>query len=224
MTHEHHSGSNGKQIALEERMAHGAKLTSPSVARNRDVILEAFRKHMPTNGLILEIASGTGEHGAYLTKALPDLIWQPSDPDENSRVSITAYGEDISGGRLHLPFSIDVTEYGWWDSPDIGNIDGMVSINMTHITHFNATEGLFRGAAALLKPGERLFFYGPYSINGEMAESNRAFDADLKRRDPEWGVRDLEAQILPLAHNHAFHLIAAEHVPANNMVVVFEKG
>ena len=224
MTENNQRGADGKELALEERTATGAKLSSPSVARNRDVILDAFRKHMPNRGLILEIGSGTGEHGAHICAALPEIAWKPSDIDEASRASIEAYGDDFEDGRLRLPMSIDVSQYGWWDTPDITDIKGMVSINMIHISPFVACEGLFRGAAALLQVSERLFLYGPFSRHGEMVESNQRFNEDLKRRDSAWGVRDLDDEIIPLATRHAFHLIAAEEVPANNMVVVFEKA
>ena len=224
MTENNQRGADGKEIALEARTASGAKLSSPSVARNRDVILDAFRKYMPNKGLMLEIGSGTGEHAAHICGALPGIEWQPSDIDEASRASIEAYGDDFKDGRMRLPMAIDVTQYGWWDTPDISAICGMVSINMIHIAPFAATEGLLRGAAALLQPGERLFLYGPFSRNSEMVESNQRFNEDLKRRDPAWGVRDLDDEIIPLATRHAFHLAAAEDVPANNMVVVLEKG
>ena len=125
---------------------------------------------------------------------------------------------------MRLPVPLDVTMHGWWDSEDIPQIDGLVSINMIHIAPFAACEGLFRGGEALLQVGERLFLYGPFSREGKMAESNQQFDADLKRRDPAWGVRDLDTDLCPLARQHAFHLIAAEDVPANNMIVVFERG
>lgn len=224
MTENHPRNPDGTEIALEPREGESAKLTSPSAGRNKDVILDAFKRLMPQKGIILELASGTGQHGAHIVAALPDITWLPSDPDEGSRASIEAYGEDFEDGRLRLPFNINVQDYGWWDTPDIDNIDGIVCINLLHISPYEVTEGLFRGAAALLQAGERMFLYGPFSRKGEMAESNRAFDADLKRRDPEWGVKDLDEQIIPLASHHALHLVTAEDVAANNMVVVFEKG
>lgn len=225
MNAENHRDADGKEIALEPRHADGAKLASPSAARNKDIVLGAFQKYMPTSGMILEIAAGTGEHGAHIVKALPEITWLPADIDERSRESISAYGDEIEDGRLKFPVRLDVSAHNWWASEDIiGKVAGVVCINMIHITPFECAEGLFRGADAILKPGERLFLYGPFSRSGEMAESNRAFDADLKSRDPRWGVRDLDDEIIPLATKHAFHLAASEDVPANNMVVVFEKS
>lgn len=224
MTEKNQRGPDGQEIALEARETDAGKLYSPSAARNKQIILDAFTAYMPNKGLILEVGSGTGEHGAHIAAGLPDIEWQPSDPDPRSRESITAWGEDIPDGRMRLPLDLNVITHGWWEDEGIGVIDGLVSINMIHISPFTATEGLFRGANALLTPGERLFFYGPFSRGGEMVDSNRQFNEDLKRRDPEWGVRDLDKEIRPLAANYTFHMADLEDVPANNMVVVFERG
>lgn len=225
MTTRNQRGADGKEIALEARENTGFKLTSPSVARNRDVILEAFERHIPLKGRILEIASGTGEHGAYITEAFSELCWQPSDPDEASRKSIMAWGDDIGRERFYPPLHLDVTTENWWQTEGLSkNFDGIICINMIHIAPFTAVEGLFRGACELLEKGGKLFFYGPFSRRGEMAESNHRFDADLKRRDTQWGVRDLDLEIQPLATRFVFNLVSEENVPANNMVVLFEKG
>lgn len=224
MTEDNRRGADGNEIALEADRQDGAKRHSPSVARNREPILAAFRKYMPQTGLFLEIASGTGEHGAYISSEMPEIEWLPSDPDEACRESIAAWGEDVPGGRMRLPLAINVMDYGWWDSEDITGVNGMVCINMLHITPIEAAQGLFRGAAGILAVGQRLFLYGPFSRKGEMVESNSRFDADLKRRNANWGVRDLEDEIVPLGSHHALHLVAVEEMPANNLVVVFEKG
>ncbi|ADM09615.1 hypothetical protein PB2503_07799 [Parvularcula bermudensis HTCC2503] len=222
MSDDHQRGPDGKEIALEARSQRAGKLVSPSVARNKEPIAAAFADTMPQAGHILEIGSGTGEHGMTLTARFPDLIWQPSDPDDNHRHSIDAYAADTP--RLLSSLPLDVTDDGWWQAAPLSAYDGVVSINMIHIAPFAAAEGVFRGAAALLSPGCKLFLYGPFSRRGEMADSNRRFDADLKRRDPAWGVRDLDDQVQPLGARFALHLSTVTEMPANNLSVVFEKG
>lgn len=225
MTTDNHTGPDGKEIALEPRAAAGAKLHSPSVARNKDPILEAFRTLMPNTGTIVEVGSGTGEHGAFLTQNLEGLRWHPSDPDGTSRVSVDAWAAEVSGGRMARALDLSADAPGWWGHHDLpSDVQGVVSINMIHISPLAAAEGVFEGAAALLRPGGRLFLYGPFKRGGVTAESNERFDADLKRRDPSWGVRDLDDHLQPLAARLALHLSAVQEMPANNLSVVFEKG
>ncbi len=218
-------GEDGQEIALEARQPEGVKLYSPSVARNKEPLREVFQRLMPLSGQILEIASGTGEHGAHIAGAIPDLHWQPSDPDATSRASISAWAEDVPDGRMAPPLALVTNEHGWWQSPAVPtDVTGVVCINMIHIAPFSAAEGLFEGAAALLSPGGKLFLYGPFKRRGVTAESNERFDADLKRRDPAWGVRDLDDQIQPLGARFAMQLTDIVEMPANNLSVVFEKG
>jgi hypothetical protein len=212
-----------KEIALEQRKAEAERLYSPSAARNKDPIAQVFGRTMPKEGLILEIASGTGEHGAHLCAAFPSLRWQPSDPDPASRASQAGWAQTVPDGRMRQPLALDVTEPGWWEALSEPP-SGMVCINMIHIAPPAAMEGLFTGAGALLAPGQRLFLYGPFSRRGAMAPGNQSFDASLKSRDPSWGVRDLDDQVQPLAARFALHLQEVAEMPANNLSVVFEKG
>lgn len=218
------TGQDGKEIALEERAQTGERLFSPSVAKNRAPILAVFRDLMKGATSILEIGSGTGEHGAFISSALPHLRWQPSDPDPVSRNSISAWAETVSENRMANPLDLRADEDGWWTHPDIPNCDGVTSINMIHISPYTATEGLFQGAAALLNPGQKLFLYGPFKRRGQAVESNLRFDADLTRRDPSWGVRDLDDQLQPLGARFALHLDQIVEMPGNNLSVTFEKG
>nr|WP_281373764.1 DUF938 domain-containing protein [Parvularcula dongshanensis] len=196
---------------------------SPSAARNRAAIVDAFGSLMPTGGVVLEVASGTGEHGAALCSAYPSLRWLPSEPDEGSRASVAAWAESVPDGCMAAPSDLDVTVPGWWR--DVSEVpDGVFCANMIHIALFSACEGLFRGTAALLRPGGRLMLYGPFSRRGVMAESNRRFDASLKARDPGWGVRDLDDALQPLGASLGLHLAEICEMPANNLSVVFEKG
>lgn len=211
-----------REIALEARDAVEARQFSPSAARNRDPIREAFLAHMPRAGVIIEIGSGTGEHAAHIAAAAPDLLWLPSDPDPASRASIAAWTAHLGLSNVAPPRALDVTRDGWTDG--LPAADGLVSINMIHIAPLEAAQGLFEGAGALLKPDGRLFLYGPFMRDGaHTAPSNEAFDASLKARDAQWGVRDLDREIIPLARAASFTLHAVIAMPANNLSVVFSK-
>lgn len=211
------------EIALETRNLKGARLFSPSTARNRDAIFEIFQAHMPHSGTILEIGSGTGEHAVHIAAQLPSLIWLPGDPDEASRASIAAWITDAELENVQPPHAIDVTLDDWTrDAPR--PLDAIVSINMIHIAPFAAAEGLIAGAGEILKTGGKLFLYGPFSRNGaHTAPSNAAFDDSLKARDPRWGVRDLDRDIVPLAETAGLALDTIVAMPANNFSVIFER-
>lgn len=212
-----------KEIALETRETAGEKLFSPSTARNRDPIRDTFLKTMPREGKILEIGGGTGEHAVHLAGALPDVQWHTGDPDPASRASIAAWIADASLPNLAGPHAIDVTAADWGVEKE-APFDGLVSINMIHIAPFAAAEGLVAGAKRLLKPGGRLFLYGPFSRKGvHSAPSNEAFDESLKSRDPRWGVRDLENDIVPLARKNSLALETVVEMPANNLSIIFRK-
>ncbi len=212
-----------KEPALEDRAPDGEKLFSPSAARNRDPIREAFLKTMPHQGRILEIGAGTGEHAVHMARALPDVSWHVSDPDEKSRRSIAAWMADSALANLFGPYEIDVIR-SRWGVESLAPFSGMVSLNMIHIAPFAAAEGLFAGAGRLLGDEGQLFLYGPFSRNGaHIAESNERFDASLKARDPRWGVRDLDLDIVPLAQKNSLRLEAIVEMPANNLAVIFVK-
>jgi SAM-dependent methyltransferase len=217
------TGEAPREPALETRKADELRLLSPSAARNRDPIREIFVAHMPRAGIIVEIGSGTGEHAAYIASALPDVQWLPSDPDAGSRASIDAWTHFLALRNISRARALDATQGDW--TQGLPPADGVVSINMIHIAPFAAATGLIRGAGALLKPGGRLFLYGPFMRDGaHTAPSNEAFDASLKARDQAWGVRDLDREITPLAAAAGLALRAVFAMPANNFSVIFEKG
>jgi len=194
-------------------------MTSPSVARNRDPILAVLRRVLPASGTILEIASGTGEHAVYFATALPHLTWQPSDQDERALRSIAAHRANSGLPNLLAPLTLDAAASDW----PIGQADAIVAINMVHISPWRATQGLIAGADRVLSPGGVLYLYGAYKENGaHTAPSNEAFDADLRRRNPEWGVRDLEA-VTELAGSHGLTLVERIPMPANNLSLVFRR-
>ena len=213
-----------KETALETRQQAGGRMFSPSTARNREPIRAVFLKTMPGSGKILEIGAGTGEHAVYLAEALPDVAWLTGDPDETARASISAWIDAAKLPNLCGPHAIDVTETAW-GVEDHAPFDGLVSINMIHIAPFAAAQGLFAGASRLLRPGGKLFLYGPFARDGvHIAPSNEAFDASLKSRNVTWGVRDLEREITPLAQKNSLALEDVVEMPANNLCVIFRKN
>ncbi|MFN3214378.1 MAG: DUF938 domain-containing protein [Henriciella sp.] len=216
---------SGQPLALEKReTTEDGRRFSPSTGRNKDVVREAFLSLMPLSGAILEIASGTGEHGAHITEQAPDLIWTYSDIDAASRASQAAWRDHQAHDRLQGPLTIDTTRPHWGDAERQAPWDGLYCANMVHIAPFAAADGLIAGAGRLLRPGGRLMLYGPFARNGEIAPSNARFSDDLKRRDQSWGVRDLDRDLVPLAVRAGLQLIAVLDMPANNLSVVFEKS
>ncbi len=192
---------------------------APAAARNRDPILDALRAHLPPTGRVLEVASGSGEHAIHFAAALPGLMFQPSDPDADARASIDAWVADRGLPNILPALAIDAAATPW----PITGADAVVCINMIHIAPWSATEGLLRGAAATLTPGAPLLLYGPYRRGGaHTAPSNADFDADLRARNPDWGVRDLE-DVATLAAGHGFGPAMVTEMPANNLIVVFRR-
>lgn len=194
-------------------------LSSPSVARNREPILAVLRRILPQAGTVLEIASGTGEHAVFFAAALPHLTWQPTDRDERALRSIATHRATSGLTNLLAPLALDAAAPEW----PVGQADAIVAINMVHISPWQATQGLMAGAGRLLPPGGVLYLYGAYKENGaHTAPSNAAFDEDLRRRNPEWGVRDLE-EVARLAEAHGLTLSERIAMPANNLSLVFRR-
>lgn len=214
----------GQPLALEAReQTDDGRRFSPSIGRNKDVVRDAFLKLMPTSGRILEIAAGTGEHGAHISDAAEALVWTYSDIDPASQASQSAWRAHVGHERLRGPLTIDTTASDWGEADRDAPWDGMFCANMIHIAPFAAAKGMIAGAGRLLRPGGRLMLYGPFARNGEIAPSNARFSVDLKRRDPSWGVRDLDLEVLPLAQVAGLTLIEVMAMPANNLSVVLER-
>lgn len=213
-----------RPFVVEERSrAADARQYSPSAARNHEPILEVLTRVLPEQGIVLEIGSGTGEHAVYFAKALPRFVWLPSDPDEAARVSIEAWITTEGLANVLAPVPIDVRE-AVWGAEDAGPFDAMISLNMVHIAPWEAAIGLLAGASRLLGPDGVLFLYGPFMLGGtHTAASNAAFDADLKRRDPRWGVRDVDDLVREGALRE-LELREIVKMPANNLSLVFVKA
>lgn len=196
------------------------RIYRPHVARNRDPILDVLRGVLPPRGLVLEIASGSGEHAAYFAQSLPALSWQPSDPDAEALASIAAHRKATDAPNLLPSLKLDVTADTW----PVPHADAIVCCNMIHIAPWAACEGLVAGAARVLSPGGILYLYGPYKIGGgHTAASNAAFDADLRARNPAWGIRDLDV-VTALAEQHGLARVEIVEMPANNLSVIFRRN
>lgn len=194
------------------------KRHAPATERNRDAIVAVLRKELPASGLVLEVASGSGEHAIHFAAAFPDLDWQPSDPDPAALTSITAWREEAGLANLRPPIRLDATA-PWL----VGSADAILCINMVHISPWAATLGLLRGAGACLSSHGLLYLYGPYLREGvETAPGNLAFDASLRARDPHWGLRRVEEVIAAArAEDLLFdHLV---EMPANNLSLLFRR-
>jgi hypothetical protein len=196
-------------------MSDDPRREAPSVARNRAVILDALRAILPPRGLLLEVASGTGEHCAYLAASLPALDFQPTEPEPDGRASIDAWCACLPNVRPAL--SLDATAEDW----PIACADAVLCINMAHIAPWAATLGLLRGAARVLPPGAPMVFYGPWIRDGvETAPSNLDFDAALRERNPDWGLRRLEALAAAATDFGPPQVI---EMPANNVTLVLRR-
>jgi len=196
------------------------KRHAPAAQRNRQPILDVLLPRLPKEGLVLEIASGTGEHVAHFAAAMPGLAFQPSDPDEGARASIDDWVRTLGLANVRPALPLDVTAGHW----PVERAAAVLCCNMIHIAPWEAAVGLVAGAARALPAGGILFLYGPYRRGGRhTAPGNEAFDRDLRRRNPAWGVRDLEA-VADLAAGHGFGPPEIVEMPANNLSLVLKRA
>lgn len=198
------------------------RLDFPATRRNREPIRAVLQRWLPTRCDVLEIASGSGQHAVFFAAGMPGVRWQPTDPDPRHVESCDAWRADVpTEGRMLAARALDVHEADWDGALDGARYDALYCANMIHIAPWSATEALFAGAAAVLRPDGRLLLYGPFHIGGApTAPSNADFDADLRARDPRWGVRELEA-VEAVAAGQGFRLIEREAMPANNQMLLF---
>lgn len=193
--------------------------SAPHVTRNAGPIAEVLRGALPERGLVLEIASGTGEHILHFAREFPKLLWQPSDPEPAALRSIEGWRARAGLSNLLPAIALDARAAAW----PVAAADAILCINMIHISPWAATVGLMRGAGRLLTSGAPLYLYGPYHrAEVETAPSNAAFDASLRTRDPDWGLRALE-EVVAEAEGQGFRLDKVVPMPANNLSVVLRK-
>ena len=194
-------------------------LTSPAADRNKDPILTVLETVLPESGSVLEIASGTGQHVCFFAAALPGIRWQPTEPDAAHRDAIVVRIRESGLGNIDAPVALDVNEPRW---PVAANYDAVLCINMVHISPWSSTNALCLGAARHLRTHGKLVLYGPYLENGTAVQSNIDFDSTLKRRNSEWGLRNLE-DVTRVAALHGLQRQQIVRMPANNLSVVFTK-
>ena len=200
-------------------MSEDARRFAPAVARNKAPITEVLARHLPPRGLVLEIASGSGEHALHFAAHFPALSFQPSDPDAAALASIAAWREEARLPNLLPPLMLDVMADAW----PIQTADAVLCINMIHIAPWEATLALISGAARILRSTGILFLYGPFKRGGEhTVPSNAAFDDSLRAQDARWGVRDLE-EVTRAASAAGFAAPAVKAMPANNLSLVFRR-
>jgi len=192
---------------------------APAAARNRQPILDVLRRHLPHEGLVLEVASGSGEHVMHFAASLPRLVFQPSDPDGDARASIDDWARETGLANVRPAVALDAQSQAW----PVERADAVLCCNMIHIAPWPAATGLIAGAGRLLSRDGLLYLYGPYRRGGRhTAPSNDAFDRDLRRRNPAWGVRDLE-EVAACASENGFGAPAIVEMPANNLSLIFRR-
>jgi SAM-dependent methyltransferase len=201
-----------------DKAANG-RLVSPSAERNKEPIADVLDGLLPSSGQVLEISSGTGQHVVHFAQRMPRLVWQPTERDAESLRSIAAWLEAEALPNVRAPLFLDVFDDVW----PVTHADAAICLNMIHIAPWSATEALLRGAGKTLRPGGLLFLYGPFRRQGaHTAESNAEFDRQLRARNPQWGVRNLE-DVATVATSEGFELGEIHQLPANNLGVVFRK-
>lgn len=214
----HPAGENRGASLNDETIDYRSRDSLPA-ERNKQPIAAVLAGVLPSRGLVLEIASGTGQHAEHFARALPALMWQPSDPDPRALTLLGARIADVELANLRSPLAFDVHEA----RAPIERADAVVCINMIHIAPWSACDALMRHASSLLEPGAPLVLYGPFMRDGlHTAASNAAFDKSLRERNPDWGVRDL-GDVVALARRYGFELFDTVSMPANNFTIVWRR-
>jgi len=196
------------------------KRNAPSAERNKAPIGVQLETMLPQNAHVLEIASGTGQHGAYFTELRPDIIWQYTDIDVEAHASQGAYASE-NKSQLKLPLKLDVSKENWWQG--FPKITTIYCANMIHIAPWQAAIGLVKGAGELLVCGDKLFLYGPFLFGKDSAQSNLDFSHNLQQRNSAWGVREL-TDVEKLFADNGLRLDQEISMPRDNYLLVFRKS
>ncbi len=193
---------------------------APATLRNRDAIAAVLAEWLPKTGTVLEVASGSGEHVVHFAATFPALNWQPSDPDPDGLTSIAAWSAEAGLANIAPPLALDASASVW----PIDRSHAILCINMVHISPWEATLGLFAGAVRLLAPGAPLILYGPYvEADVPTADSNIAFDASLRMRNPAWGLRNID-DVKVAAADAGLTVADRRAMPANNLMLLFHRS
>ena len=198
-------------------------LDYPATGRNQEVILDVLKEALPKSGAVLEVASGSGQHITYFAQQIPQLKWQPSDIEAAARASIDAWRNEMGVTEaVHTPIDLDAS-VDIWSLGHIKDLNAIMSINMIHISAWEACLGLLKNASRVLPAGGVLYLYGPFKVGGfHIAPSNAEFDLSLQSQNPSWGVRNLD-DVAEEALKQNFQLMKTIRMPANNFSVIFHK-
>lgn len=192
---------------------------APATGRNREPIAAVLGPILPDAGLVLEVASGTGEHVIHFAQCFQALDWQPSDPSADARASIAGWLKAEGPANVRAPLALDAAAEGW----PIDRADAIVCINMIHISPWEATVGLLRGAGRILPPDAPLYLYGPYRRGARPLEpSNAGFDENLRSRDPRWGLREVD-DVIACAAEYGLAVESVIEMPANNLSIILRR-
>ena len=199
------------------------RLDYPATGRNQEVILDVLKEALPNSGAVLEVASGSGQHITYFAQQIPQLKWQPSDIEAAARASIDAWRNEMGVTEaVHTPIDLDA-RVDIWSLGHIKDLNAIMSINMIHISAWEACLGLLKNASRVLPAGGVLYLYGPFKVGGfHIAPSNAEFDLSLQSQNPSWGVRNLD-DVAEEALKQNFQLMKTIRMPANNFSVIFHK-
>ena len=199
------------------------RLDFPATGRNQEVILDVLKEALPKSGAVLEVASGSGQHITYFAQQIPQLKWQPSDIEAAARASIDAWRNEMGVTEaVHTPIDLDA-RVDIWSLGHIKDLNAIMSINMIHISAWEACLGLLKNASRVLPAGGVLYLYGPFKVGGfHIAPSNAEFDLSLQSQNPSWGVRNLD-DVAEEALKQNFQLMKTIRMPANNFSVIFHK-
>jgi hypothetical protein len=216
-------GKDGRRVETDGR------LDAAAFHRNHEAIRSVLRRVLAgKSGDVVEAGSGTGQHVVDFARHLPDITWWPSDLNERHLTSINAWRADAGLSNIRPPLRIDLSDPGWCpqmqDGSGPGELLAVFCANVIHIAPWRVAEGLLAGAARFLRADGRLLLYGPFKRDGRhTAVSNAVFDTSLREKDPEWGVRDIDA-LKELAARAGLALEEIVEMPANNLVLVFGRG
>jgi hypothetical protein len=194
-------------------------LESPAAERNKQPLAAVLARALPVSGLVLEVASGTGQHAEHFARTFPTLTWQPTEADGDMLAALCERVQCAALPNLLAPIMFDVHDA----QPPVAAAAAVVCSNMIHIAPWSACAALLAHAKVLLPPRSPLVLYGPFKRAGaHTAPSNAAFDVDLRRRNSQWGLRDLD-EVVELAREHAIKLVELVAMPANNFTLVLKR-
>jgi hypothetical protein len=205
------------------------RLDAAAFHRNHEAIWSILQRHLAgRSGDVVEAGSGTGQHVVYFARHSPDIVWWPSDLNEQHLKSIAAWRAHSGLSNVRPPQRIDLSDPAWYLAPREGDAPGRLlavfCANVIHIARWQVAEGLFAGAGHHLRADGWLFLYGPFKRDGEhTAVSNAVFDSSLRANNPEWGVRDT-AELEKLAVAAGLQLVEIAEMPANNLILVFGRS